>query len=287
VGSAFISLALSRGHQLAGLYCPGESPPPALQAHPNLTWLRGTLAEAPWAEVSSFAPEACLHTAWITTPGVYFESPENHRFLEWSLGFLDHLKELGLQRAMVLGSCIEYQIGAEKLSEDSTPIAPTTTYARCKNALRVALQTEPRFQGLKTCWCRVFYPYGVGEHPTKLCTATIQKIAHGEKVLLRTPHSTKDYIFTDDLASGLMVVMEQRYQGVINIGTGAGVSVEHMARTIAGLMGRPELVEISGQTEADPFPFVVAENARLLGLGWSPRFTPAEGLRRLVTYLTA
>ena len=43
------------------------------------------------AEIASFRPEACLHAAWVTEPGVYLESSENRDWLAWSRDFFEGL----------------------------------------------------------------------------------------------------------------------------------------------------------------------------------------------------
>ena len=95
IGSAFTRQALARGHQLAALIIPSESIPPNLAATSNLAWLRGTLDDAPWKDITALAPDVCLHMAWITTPGIYLESPENFRFVESSIRFLRKIRETG------------------------------------------------------------------------------------------------------------------------------------------------------------------------------------------------
>ncbi len=243
IGSNFVRHALARGHQIAGLALPNETLPADLPAGKNLLWLRGTLDEAPWPEITAFAADVCIHMAWITTPGVYLESPENFRFLESSLRFLKQVRASGTNHIIGLGTCIEYQIAHEKLSEENTPVVPTTTYSRCKNDLRLALEKEAAAGGLSFCWTRVFYPYGPGEHPSRLCSSIIQKISRDEKIMLKTPDSTKDYIYIDDLATALLAVTEKRFRGSINLGTGIGTTVREIAQTIAGMLGKPGLVE--------------------------------------------
>jgi nucleoside-diphosphate-sugar epimerase len=286
IGSAFTRLALSRGHQVAGLIIPSEAVPASLPASESMVWLRGTLDDAPWQELATFGPEVCVHTAWITTPGVYLESPENVRFLDSSFQFLCRVRELGASHTVGLGTCIEYQIGREPLSEGRTPIAPSTTYANCKNELRLKMEAEAATGEFDFCWGRVFYPYGPGEHPSRLCSSIIQKLQRGEKIVLKTPDSTKDYIYIDDLAAALLAVVEKRFRGTINLGTGVGISVQEIARQLGGQMGRSELIEATSQPEPDPFPFVVADAGKLKSLGWQPRVGSAEGLTRLVKALT-
>ncbi|HWI59086.1 MAG TPA: NAD(P)-dependent oxidoreductase [Bacillota bacterium] len=283
IGSAFTRLARSRGHQVAGLIIPAESIPSRVPPGPDLVWLRGTLETAPWNDIAAFAPDVCVHLAWITTPGVYLESPENERFRDASLQFLRRLRELGTRHCVGIGTCVEYQITNQPLVEDQTPVVPTTTYARCKNDLRLALEADARTYGHAFCWARVFYPYGPGEHPSRLCSSLIQKLSRGEKLVLKTPHSTKDYIYIEDLAAALLTVVEQKARGTINLGTGVGVSVWEIAQALGTLLGKTDLVEAANPPAPDPFPFVVADATRLKALGWRQAVTIQEGLKRMVT----
>jgi nucleoside-diphosphate-sugar epimerase len=220
--------------------------------------------------------------AWITTPGVYLESPENFRFLEASTAFLRKVQAMGTNYLVGLGTCIEYQITNQPLSEERTPIAPTATYSRCKNELRLRMEQEAQTRGFKFCWTRVFYPYGPGEHPSRLCTATIQRLSRGEKIMLKTPNSTKDYIFIEDLAAALLCVVESKFNGSINLGTGIGVSVLEIAQTLGRMTGRPDLIGVVDPPEVDPLGYVVADGSRMQSLGWRPAHTLAQGLRRMV-----
>ncbi len=282
IGSAFARLALSCGHRVAGLAIPGEALPEHWPAAGNLSWIRGTLEHAPWEEIRAFEPETCVHTAWITTPGVYLESPHNLWFRDVSVEFLCKTSELGVGHVVSLGTCIEYQINRAPLSEEKTAVAPTTTYARCKNELRVRLEQAAKDQGFALCWCRVFYPYGPGEHPSRLCGAIIRKLSANQPLLLKTPQSTKDYIYIDDLAAAVLTVVEKRFHGTINIGTGTGVSVKDIAGCLAELMGKRELIQEQNSPEADPLPYVVADVSRLRGLGWRPAYDLRQGLKRLI-----
>lgn len=282
LGSAFTRRALERGHTVAGLLLPQEPPPGGLPAGADALWLRGTLAEPPWAEIRRARPEVCVHFAWIATPGVYLESPANEDFLRWSLAFARRVCDLGAEHVVGVGTCIEYRMTGRALSEDNTPVEPTTRYARCKNALREALAAEAAARGWRFCWGRVFYPYGVGEHPARLCSTIARQLSRGEKVVLKTPDSTKDYIYVDDLAEAILLTVERRHAGVINWGTGEGVTVKQLADTLAGLLGRPELIEVARERKPDPFDFVVADATKLRALGWRPAHTLAEGLRKLI-----
>ena len=282
VGSAFIQEALRQSHQVAGLVIPSESIPAHLPTSNDLLWLRGTLTEAPWDQIKAFAPDVCLHTAWITTPGIYLESPENEKFRDGSRSFLQRVQELGTNYIFSLGTCVEYQISNHPLSEENTPVAPTTLYARCKDELRVAMEAEANSRGFGFCWGRVFYPYGPREHPSRLCSSIIDKLKRDEKIVLRTPQSTKDYIYIEDLATALLTVLDQRYRGIINLGTGIGLSVREIARALGEKLGKPQLIEEINPPQIDPLGYVVADATRLRSLGWNPAHDLNQGLQKLL-----
>jgi nucleoside-diphosphate-sugar epimerase len=282
LGVAFTRLALKCGHEIGGMMLPTESPPSRVPPGPGLTWLRGTLVEPPWTEIEQFKPEVCVHFAWIATPGVYLESPENRNYFEWSLEFVRRIRGFGARHIIGIGTCVEYEISHAALSEARTPIVPTTNYARYKNELRLALERDSRANDFKFCWSRVFYPYGVGEHPARLCSSIIRKLSRDEKIVLKTPDSTKDYIYIEDLAEALLMLVEKEVQGTINLGTGIPISVKDIAHTLGQLMGKPQLIEEVVPPQIDPLGYVVADASRLRELGWQPRHNLTQGLERLL-----
>ncbi len=191
-----------------------------------------------------------------------------------------------MRRVIALGTCSEYQTGREILSEDHTPVAPVSTYARCKNELHQALETSAIQHQFCLCWARVFYPYGVGEHAGRLCSSIITRLARGERVALQTPASTKDYIYIEDLAAALLTVVEKEFAGAINLGTGVGVKVRQIAETIAEMLDRQGLLELPVETAIDPLGFVVGDATKLRSLGWRQRVKLQAGLARMIKYLT-
>lgn len=276
LGSAFVRTAQRAGHELAVLTRGGSV------ASVEAKILAGSVAEPPWSDIKQFAPEACVHAAWIATPGVYLESPENHDWVRWSVEFLTRLSSLSVRHLTVLGTCIEYQITGHKLVEDGATLTPTSTYARCKCELHNLLLRKTASRSPALAWARVFYPYGEGEHPDRLASSLIVKLLRGEPVSLKTPHSTKDYIHADDLATALLAVVERQFVGTINIGTGDGVTIQTIARNLGSLLGRPELIQGSENSPNDPLDYVVADATRLRSLGWQPQVALGAGLRRLV-----
>jgi dTDP-6-deoxy-L-talose 4-dehydrogenase (NAD+) len=294
IGSAVLRQALAAGHEVGVLIQPGHpatrthSAPSPDPASPAVTVLTGSMAEPPWEALRQFLPDTLIHCAWIATPGVYLESPENELHAQWSEALSLRLVEQGLQQLVVLGTCIEYRMGSARLHETETPLEPTTPYARAKDQLRRRLVEQlADHPGVRMAWGRVFYPYGEGEHPARLCSSLISSLRRGDEVVLKTPESTKDYIHISDLAGAILRVAEAHVDGPVNLGTGNGVTVREIADRLATLLGRPDGVRALSPAAPDPLGFIVADAGQLRKLGWEPKVTLESGLRRLIDTLTS
>jgi nucleoside-diphosphate-sugar epimerase len=280
IGSAVLHRALTAGHEVGVLLRPGHPAPPRA---PAITVVTGSMAEPPWEALRAFAPDTLIHCAWIATPGLYLESPENWNHVEWSESLVMRLVEQGLQQLVVLGTCIEYRMGPDRLHETETSLDPKTPYALAKDRLRRRLvERLTDHPGVRLAWGRVFYPYGEGEHPARLCSSLISTLRRGDEVVLRTPDSTKDYIHISDLAEAILRVAEARVDGPVNLGTGTGVTVREIADRLAAMLGRADRVRTSSPTVPDPLGDIVADAGRLRKLGWEPKVTLESGLRRLI-----
>lgn len=285
VGSAFLQRALARGHSVASLVAPERVAPHVSARQGHHVVLRGTLAAAPWDQIEAFQAQTCLHSAWITTPRVYLESPENERFLQWSQEFVAQFFARGGAHVIGMGTCVEYRLERRRLSETETPAAPTTRYARCKDQLRRSLEEMARGAAGVASWARLFYPYGPREHPDRLCSHLIRKMQRGERASLATPHSVKDYIYIDDVADALITLAEKRAEGIYNIGTGEETSVMRIANVLAGMLSAPLPQTAESADSAPVSDYVVADAKRLKALGWLPRVTLETGLARLCVAL--
>lgn len=281
IGSAFIRRALAAGHEVLALVRAPERAAATLPAHPALTVLVGTLDEPPWSPIVRFGAETCLLAAWITRPAGYRASPENRRLLAQSVALASGLLERGVGRLVALGTCEEYAPAAERVEETRSPLDPVSAYARAKHELRLALEARAGEAGAGLTWARIFQPYGVGEHPTRLPSLVIRRLRAGERVTLQTPGTLHDWINVEDIAAALLCLVRAGADGVFNVGTGSGHTVEHVALGIARLLGRAELVASDAAAD-DPPAWLVADTARLRRLGWAPRVDLEAGLAALI-----
>jgi len=199
---------------------------------------------------------------------------------------LAELAKRGVTHLATTGTCIEYAPSERPLSESTSEIAPEFPYSIAKHRLHTWLADQDWGPDTQWSWLRIFYPYGPGEHDGRLTTSFAQRLSAGEPVVLRTPDSTKDFIYATDLASGLCQALESRLAGAVNLGTGEGTSIRALAACVAEAVGAPaRLVEDAAERAVDPRPYVVADATRLRETGWQPRVSLREGVSRLVDAL--
>lgn len=136
------------------------------------------------------------------------------------------------------GSMAEY--GRSGVLREQDQCTPDTAYGCAKFAgtsLAVSLRTAP---GLDVRAARVFGVYGPGEGRTRLLPALIEKLRAGDIVPLSDGMQSRDFIHIDDVCTALIAlsaVPRKNAPAIVNIGTGLGVQVADVCRTVADILG--------------------------------------------------
>ena len=261
IGSEFCRQARSLGHEIL----------PLLRPH--------RLDNLPHEAIKSFSPETVVHCAWIATPGVYTDSPENVVLQNQSSDLFQYLSRIGVRHFIGCGTCAEYADSTAPLDEDRSKLSPVTPYARAKHALHSELEKLAREHSVALSWARIFYPYGKNEHPDRLISSLLRGHKTGSRYSVRTPDAVRDYVHVEDVASALLTLVERQAAGSFNIGTGHGVRLGTLESMVASLVGNERFVEPeSGFSENSSRDRVVASVAKLRSLGWSPSYNVRAGL---------
>jgi len=125
--------------------------------------------DGPAKLIEEIRPTHLLHLAWVAAPGIYWTTPENHRWVEASKRLLLAFAKCGGRRAVVTGTCAEYDWSVARICrEHDTPTRPHTTYGRCKLELGRWAAAFGRERGAQVACARLFFLYGPREHPARL-----------------------------------------------------------------------------------------------------------------------
>ena len=232
------------------------------------------------------APTHLLHFAWIATPGVYWHSADNFRWLAASQSLLRGFRALGGIRAVMAGSSAEYDWSqASVCSETSSPMADEsmalTPYASCKIALQKALAQFSREEHLSSAWGRIFFQFGPHEHPDRLVPSVIRHLLMNQEALCTHGRQIRSFLHVADVGAAFAQLLESDVQGPVNIGSDERIALADLIDRIALEIGRPDLVRLGARSApADEPPLLVPDLRRLREeVHWRPEFSLNEGLR--------
>ena len=202
----------------------------------------------------------------------------------------------GVKKLLFLGSsCIYPQLAPQPIKEESLltgPLEPTNeAYAIAKITGLKLCEMYNRQYG--TCFISVMPTnlYGPNDNfdleTSHVLPALLRKFHEAklsgapQVVVWGTGSPVREFLHVDDLAAACLHLM-QTYdgaQGIVNVGTGAGITIAELAGLIKNVVGYPgELV--FDTSKPDGTPVKINDNSRLRSLGWEPTISLREGLER-------
>jgi len=286
IGSHCLDILRSRGYEVHCVdLAPWTDPPKDVSVH-RVDLLDQTEVRKLFASV---APTHLLHLAWYAKPGEYWTSRENFRWVESGINLMNAFCDNGGRRAVMAGTCAEYDWRYGYCSESMTPLGPQSLYGTCKNTLGGLLKAFCEETGLSAAWGRVFFLYGPREAPERLVSSVIRNLLRGENANCSHGNQIRDYLYVEDVARAFVGILESDVKGAVNIASGDPLRVRDIIFRIADALGKRELIRLGAiPSPRDEAPVVFADIRRLSEeVGFTPRFTLDEGIDRTIRWLDA
>ena len=225
-------------------------------------------------------PDVIYHLSGHVTadPDIQHVLPTFRSLLLTTVQLLMIATDLGCRRVVLTGSLTEPQAG----QIDSSPSSP---YAAAKWASNAFGRMFQKLYGTPVVIVRPFMVYGPNQNPNKLVPYLIQSLLRGEQPRLGSREWRADWIYIDDAIEGLLAAAEVAgIEGsTIDLGSGQLVTVETIARQIIELLGssiEPHFVSFPDRPLEEIRIANIEHTLRVLG--WQPRISFSEGLRRTV-----
>jgi UDP-glucose 4-epimerase len=221
-----------------------------------------------------------------------------------SLELFDQLEQLGKPRVVFSSSASVYaEVPSLEVYEDS-PTEPGSPYARTKRVMEMVLQDLAAATQLRALILRYFNP--IGADPELRHGIHVREPSHvlGQLVLAaqrrreafeitgtdyptRDGTGLRDYIHVWDLALAHVCAVERfdevlaavrEPSVIINLGTGAGVTVRELVDVVESVLGQPVPVREAPRRPGDVTgAFANVDRAREL-LGWTARSSLRDGV---------
>jgi nucleoside-diphosphate-sugar epimerase len=243
------------------------------------------------ALLERIVPTHLLHFAWIATPGVYWHSPQNYRWLTSSQYLLRAFRALGGIRAVMAGSCVEYDWSQSGVCvEGSSPLADQgetpTPYAATKIALQKGLAQFAGEEKLSSAWGRIFFQFGPYEHPDRLVPSVIRHLLLDKEALCTHGRQVRSFLHVADVGAAFAQLLDSEVQGPVNIGAGERIALADLIERIALKLDRPDLVRLGARSASTEEPLLLVPDVHRLRdeVQWRPQRSLNEGISDAIAW---
>lgn len=167
------------------------------------------------------------------------------------------------------------------------PIGPRSVYDEAKRFSEAIVMAYHRTHNVDTRIVRIFNTYGprMRVEDGRVVPAFVSQAFMGEPITVFGDGSqTRSFCYVDDLVSGILRLVETDYHNPVNIGNPTEMSIKEFAETIRDAVNKNVEIIYKPLPEDDPKtrkPDIAL--ARKI-LGWEPKVTLAEGLKKTIPY---
>jgi nucleoside-diphosphate-sugar epimerase len=239
--------------------------------------------------VQKASPRYLFHLAAFTDPSRSWETLEQALSVNLG-GTVNVLRAAGKEGcAGVVCACTAEVYGRNPPPfREEMPLDPVSPYSLSKAAATLACRLAHRSFGLPVSVLRLFLVYGPGQGEERFLPQLIRSGIEGRPFRMTGGRQTREYTYVDDVVEGFLRAARCRpARGeVINLGSGAEVSLRELARSVRRLLGGAPALE------RGKLPFRKNEIFHLVGdqskaekiLGWKARISLDRGLQRTIAW---
>ena len=239
------------------------------------------------AAIDAARPTHLLHLAWYAEHGRFWTASENLAWVGASLELLRAFAEAGGERAVIAGTCAEYEWGVDgRCTEGRTPLRPATLYGAAKHGLHEVASAYAAQAGASLAWGRVFFCFGPHEPPGRLVPSVARALLAGREAPVTHGRQLRDFLAVEELGDAFVALLDSAVEGPVNVASGEPIALRDLVELIAQAAGRPELVRFGAVEPRPGEPAeLVADVARLADeVGWRPREPLSAGVERAVAW---
>ncbi|MBA3958425.1 MAG: ATP-grasp domain-containing protein [Parachlamydiaceae bacterium] len=291
IGTALVNQLIELG---ASLFV-GDLKPCPSEWRGRLQYRMGDLNTLTQQEIFGFSPELFIHLA-----ATFERSTETPEFFaenyHHNVALSHHLLALlancpTLNKIVFASSYLIYdpqlylfptpQVKASSLKESSA-----TTPRNLCGAAKFFHEAELEFFKnanihVQTVLARIFRVYGI--HSRDVISRWIRSTFLGEKISVYQPEGIFDYIFADDVATGLIKLSESNFSGVVNLGSGKARSVSEVIDVLRKNMPQLQTQSMHPPEASQPFEASQADISLLQTItNWKPTQTLESAIPLLI-----
>lgn len=286
LGSSLANQLAREGHQVRGLDDLSTGDPQSLA--PDVHFTRGDVSDRPKLWTLLQEVDVVYHlAARVSVPeSILYPRDYNLVNVGGTVALMEAMRDVGVGRVVLASSGAVYgDLGEQPLKETITP-NPRSPYAVSKLAAEYYVRTIGGLWEIETVSLRIFNAYGPGQrlpasHPPVVPHYLRQALRGGTLVAHGDGSQTRDYVYVDDVVSGLVAAATApNINGlVINIGSGKETSISELIKCVQDVTGSSSEVIYNSKTSGGVSRLCADLSLASQKLNYRPSIGLPEGLR--------
>lgn len=177
--------------------------------------------------------------------------------------------------------------------DEKHPLVGQSPYSASKIAADKIAESYYRSFGLPVVTVRPFNTFGPGQSARAVIPTIIsQLLTRKGEVKIGSVGPVRDFTYVKDTVEGFIAAAERGADGeTINLGTGRGISVGELIKTISSIAGiKPKIItdKIRVRPSKSEVLALIADASKAgRSMGWKPSYTLEEGLSETIDYIRA
>lgn len=248
-----------------------------------------------YAELLPREPYAAIfHIAGQSSGEISFDDPvyDLRTNTESTLHLLKFALAVGCERMMYASSMSVYGDRPDEPVKESAPACPRSFYGVGKLASEHYLRLYEQY-GVRSTALRLFNVYGPGQNMSNMRQGMVSiymamMLDKGDIHVKGGPDRYRDFVYIDDVVRAFLLCLDHPESSgrVINIGGSGRVTVGELVEALKKLHNAPCSVRYAGGTPGDMHGIHADMSLAAEVLGYAPRTTLPEGLKRMYDWAT-
>ncbi len=210
--------------------------------HENLTLIKGDLNELYLDDILK-GVDYVFHLAALASVPESVEKPlfSNSNNLDTTLKLLVACKDNDVKKIVFSSSAAIYGDNPNIPLKESEPYIPLSPYACQKASCELYIKTFTESYGLNGVALRYFNVFGPKQNIHSSYAAVIPNFINTllndkQPVIYGDGNQTRDFIYVEDIVRANILACESNYNGVVNIASGNGLSVNELYNIICDVL---------------------------------------------------